>query len=93
MGMGGGQNALITRFMESKIFQALYEEKLQDVYEKVYVSGAMTDTIEQYSALIHSVNDDRALVDITAYDQAVEKLKTFIDQRMEYLETLALFEK
>lgn len=93
MGMGGGQNALITRFMESEIFQALYEEKLQDVYEKVYVSGAMTDTIEQYSALIHSVNDDRALVDITAYDQAVEKLKTFIDQRMEYLETLALFEK
>ena len=47
----------------------------------------MTETIEQYSALMHSVNDERNLVDITDYDAAVEKLKNFISQRMEYLET------
>ena len=92
-GMGGGQNALLTRFMENEIFKALYEEKLREVYEKVYVSGVMTETIEQYSALIHSVNDERNLVDITAYDAAVEKLKSFISQRMDYLDGLELLNR
>ncbi|MBV6449417.1 MAG: hypothetical protein MHPDNHAH_00127 [Anaerolineales bacterium] len=92
-GRGGGQNALLKRFMANETFKALYEAKLQEVYETVYVSGAMTDTIEQYSTLIHSVNDERNLVDITAYDAAVEKIKNFIEQRMEYLGSLELMNR
>jgi spore coat protein CotH len=89
-GMGGGQNALLERFMASDEFKALYEEKLRLVYQEAFVSGAMTGTVEKYSALIHSVNDERNLVDITAYDQAVKKVENFINQRMEYLETTEL---
>lgn len=89
-GMGGGQNALLTRFMASDRFRALYEEKLRLVYQEAFVSGAMTGTLEKYSALIHSVNDERGLVDVTAYDAAVEKVTDFVEQRMEYLKTTDL---
>lgn len=92
-GMGGGQNALLKRFMASETFNALYEAKLKEVYEKVFVSSAMTDTIERYSALIHSVNDERSLVDMTAYDQAVERVLSFINQRMEYLKSTELLDR
>lgn len=91
-GMGGGQNALLKRFMESETFNALYEAKLKEVYEKVFVSGMMTETVERYSALIHSVNDERSLVDMTAYDQAVEQVLNFISQRIGYLRTIDLLE-
>lgn len=89
-GMGGGQNALLTRFMASDRFRALYEEKLRLVYQEAFASGAMTGTVEKYSALIHSVNNGRGLVDVTAYDAAVEKVTDFIEQRMEYLKTTDL---
>lgn len=89
-GMGGGENTLITRFMASDKFKTLYEGKLKEVYEKAFVSGAMTETIEKYSSLIRSVNDERDLVEIEAYDRAVEKVTNFILQRMEYLETTDL---
>lgn len=90
-GPGGGQNALLTRFMANVKFKALYEEKLQEVYEKAFASGAMTNAIDQYSELIHSANDERNLVEVEAYDQAVEKMKTFISRRMEYLKSTEMF--
>ena len=92
-GMGGGQNALLTRFMANEKFKALYEEKIQEVYEKAFISGAMTEAIDQYSELIRSVNDERNLVEIDAYNQAVEKMKTFISQRMDYRKTTEIFAK
>ncbi len=53
----------------------------------------MTNAIDQYSELIHSANDERNLVEIDTYDQAVEKIKTFISQRMEYLKSTEMFAK
>jgi spore coat protein CotH len=90
---GGGHNTLLTRFMANKTFKALYEKKLQLVYQKAFASGAMTQSIEQYSELIHSVNDKRELVNIDAYDQAVKKTLNFISQRTAYLETTGMFEQ
>ena len=84
-GPGGGQNTLLTRFMANTTFKSLYEEKLESVYQQAFLSGMIATTIEHYSSLIHSVNSERNLVDIDAYDQAVEKTLTFINQRMEYL--------
>ncbi len=92
-GPGGGSNALLTRFMANATFKALYEEKLVEVYEQAFATGAISDVVEKYATLIHSVNDDRSLVDISAYDQAVEKIKNFISQRKEYLQTLEIFIK
>jgi len=89
-GIGGGQNKLVARFMKTPTFKALYEQKLKDVYQSAFASNAMTKTVEKYAALIHSVNDERNLVEIEAYDQAVEKVFTFIEQRMEYLGTVDL---
>ena len=57
------------------------------------VNAAMTETVEKYAALIHSVNDKRNLLEFKAYDQAVEKVLTFIEQRKDYLETAELLNK
>ncbi|MBI3169037.1 MAG: CotH kinase family protein [Chloroflexi bacterium] len=92
-GRGGGQNALLSRFMANEKFKALYEEKLQEVYEAAFASGAMTEKIDEVSALIHAANEDRNLVEIEAYDAAVENMKTFIGQREEYLEATGLFKE
>ncbi len=92
-GMGDGQNALLSRFMENATFKALYEEKVREVYEAAFASNSMTEKIEEYSELIHSVNDERSLVDLDAYDQAVEKMLTFISQRAAYLKTTEVIAK
>ncbi|NUM80332.1 CotH kinase family protein [bacterium] len=91
-GMGGGQNVLLSRFMANEKFKALYEEKLQEIYEAAFASNAMAEKVDDYSALIHSANEDRSFVDIEAYDAAVESVKTFLRQREEYLKTTGLFE-
>ena len=49
--------------------------------------------MERYAALIHSVNEGRGLVDLTAYDQAVQSLLGFIANRTAYLESTELLGK
>jgi spore coat protein CotH len=89
-GMRGRQNILLQRFIENATFKELYEEELREVYQKVFASGVMTEKVEQYSALIYSINDERPLVEIASYDEAVEKVLRFINQRMEYLLSVEL---
>ena len=86
-GMGGGQNVLISRFLGNATFKSLYEDKLKLVYEQVFQGDGLASMVNQYSDLIHSVNEKRSLVDLDAYDQAVEDLLNFIAQRQEYLDT------
>jgi spore coat protein CotH len=89
-GMGGSQNILLERFLAIPSFRQLYEEKLQLVYEQIFLSGALTEKAEQVSTLIHTVNAERDLVDITNYEAAVENIQTFLRLRQEYLQTTAL---
>ncbi|MFZ5909374.1 MAG: CotH kinase family protein [Chloroflexota bacterium] len=91
--MGGGQNILQERFLANANFKALYEQKVKEIYAQVYASGALTAEVERFSALIHAVNDERGLVEIEAYDQAVQKTSNFIAQRMEYLATTEMLGK
>ncbi len=89
-GPGGGPNLLFTRFIANPTFKALYEQKLQEIYPKIHLSGAAVDTVDRYSALIHAANAERSLVDLTSYDQAVQKTADFLKQRMAYLATTDL---
>lgn len=89
-GMRGGRNALIQRFIENATFRKLYEEKLREVYQIAFAGGSITEKVDQYSSLIHSINDERSLVEITSYDEAVEKVLRFIFQRVEYLRSTEL---
>ncbi|MBN1147185.1 MAG: CotH kinase family protein [Anaerolineales bacterium] len=89
-GMGGGQNVLMARFMANATFKALYEQKVQMIYQQAFASGALSDMAARYSALIHSVNAERGLVDLDAYDQAAEKTLSFISQRAQYLASTEL---
>ncbi len=89
-GMGGGQNVLISRFLGNSTFRSLYEEKLNLVYEQVFQGDFLANIVNEYSDLIHSVNEERSLVDFDVYDQAVDEFLNFIAQRQEYLDTLTL---
>lgn len=89
-GMGGGQNVLISRFLGNATFRSLYEEKLILVYEEVFQSEVLETMVNQYSDMIHLVNEERRLVDLDAYDQAVAEFLSFIIQRKEYLSSLTL---
>ena len=87
---GGSKNILLQRFMANATFQALYEAKLQEVYQKVFLSGALAEKVEEYAALIREVNPDRNLVDLPSYDQAVAQVQSFVAQRYAYLSTTPL---
>lgn len=93
VGPGGGQNVLFERFIANDEFKALYVQKLQVIYQQVFASNAIVEQIDKYQDLIHQVNAERNLVDTETYDQAVQKVLDFVNQRMEYLSTTELLAK
>lgn len=84
-GMMGGANTLLTRFMSIDSFKALYEEKLQEVHQKVFLSSAITDQINTYADLIRNTLPERSLVDSASYEAAVASTLNFVAQRSAYL--------
>ena len=88
--MGDGQNTLMERYMSIPAFRVLYEEDLQNIYSQIFASSAIVDEIDRISALIHATTAAGNLVDLDAYDQAVQSTMSFITQRMVYLETTEL---
>ncbi len=86
-GIGGGENLLISRFMDNATFTALYEQKLELVYETIFQNDVLTDQVNEYAELIHSVNDERNLVNLDSYDLAVDNFLAFISQRQAYLQS------
>lgn len=92
MRMPGGstQNVLFKRFMADPGFRALYEEKLKEMYEVVFTSGAARQTLEDYTHLIRSTQADSGLVDLDTYDQAAAEVENFLSERQAYLESTEL---
>jgi spore coat protein CotH len=89
----GKTNVLVTRFLANATFKALYEQKLQTIYQQAFVGGKISQTIEQYATLIRQVNPQRNLVAQENYDTAVTKVQTFINQRSAYLAKTTLLSK
>ena len=83
-------NILVTRFLDSPTFTALYESKLRQVYRQAFASGAIVQQIEQYAALVRQANEQRGLVAADAYEQAVASVLDFVAQRSDYLATTPL---
>jgi len=83
--MGGEANLLLRRFMTAPSFKALYEEKVVEVVEKAFASGAITAQMEEIAAVVRAANEERAFVDADAYDQALERVRDFVARRGEYL--------
>jgi len=86
----GGSNALLTRFLASSKFKALYEQKLTLVYQKAFLNGAILNQIETYTATVRAANAQRNFVDENAYEQAVANVIDFINQRGNYLASTPL---
>jgi spore coat protein CotH len=81
----GATPSLVSRFLANPTYRALYEEKLIDVYQKAFLSGALISQVEQFSAVVRAANAERNFVDTQAYDQAVSDVLDFIGQRNAYL--------
>lgn len=88
--MGGGSNVLVSRFMANATFKALYERKLQQVYQQVFASGKISQIVESYAAVVRQANTQRKLVDTSSYSSAVSKVLDFIARRSSYLATTPL---
>jgi spore coat protein CotH len=86
----GGSNTLVTRFLGNATFKALYEQKLKEVYQEAFVNGAIAAKVDQYASMIRAANPQRPLVDLQAYDQAVDSLLDFVEQRQQYLASTPL---
>ncbi|MCL4258328.1 MAG: CotH kinase family protein [Anaerolineales bacterium] len=84
-GMGGGSNTLLSRFIANDTFRALYQQKLQEVYDAVFANDALTEKVDAYAALVLAANADRGLVDEQTYTAAVESVRSFLEQRKEYV--------
>lgn len=84
-GMGGGQNVLISRFLGNEKFRSLYEAKLHLVYQQIFQGDLLEKMVNQYADMIHSYQTESNLVNLDAYDQAVDEFLNFINQRKEYL--------
>jgi spore coat protein CotH len=76
--------------MEDPGFRALYEEKLKEMYEVVFTSGAARQTLEDYTHLIRSTQAESGLVDLDTYDQAAAEVENFLSERQAYLESTEL---
>jgi spore coat protein CotH len=88
--MGGGSNQLITRFLAIPTFKALYEAKLEQVYQQAFLGGAIEKQIQHFTSLVTQANQERALVDQDAYEQAVAAVLGFIAERKAYLSSTPL---
>lgn len=88
--LSGGSNQLIYRFLGNPTYKALYETKLQQVYQQVFVSGAIEAQIDAYINVVSQANQVRDLVDQASYDQAVADVLDFISQREAYLASTTL---
>jgi spore coat protein CotH len=85
------QSILISRFLAQPAFRALYEAKLQLVYEQVFSSGAIMAQTEEYIDLVSLSSLERNLVDMSAYEAAANKVRPFLSQRANFLSKLELF--
>ena len=81
----GKSNILVTRFLASPTFTALYETKLGQVYQQAFAGGALTRLVEQYTTLVRQANETRGLVDLDAYEEDVAAVLDFIARRGDYL--------
>lgn len=84
-GMRGGSNPLLTRFMASPKFKALFEQQARVIYRKIFASGAIEAQIEAYTRVVRQANASRSLVETSAYDSAVASVKDFVARRAAYL--------
>lgn len=92
MGTRTKTNVLKQRFLANQTFRKMYEEKLAQVYRQVFASGYLTGRMETYASLVRQANAERALVNLAAYDRAVEKVRLFIEQRAAYVASSGLVE-
>jgi len=67
--------------------------KLCEIYAKVFTSGVIPSQVEQYASLVREANTERNLVDPETYEAAVQKVLSFINQRMECLKSTPLLSK
>jgi len=89
-GPGGGTNALLERFMTNAAFKALYEDKLVEVYQAVFASGAIDSQIQNYADVVQLALTSRDLVDPAAYETAVASVQDFVSRRAAYLASTPL---
>ena len=72
-GPGGRSNILVERFMANETFAALYEQALVDLRAELYDSGAATEILERWTAVLTDQAAD--LVDTATIEQEASSIE------------------
>ena len=86
---GDGKQILKDRFLASPKFNKLYQDKLKEAYQKIFVQDLLTAKITDYKELINSQTDLDGF-DFEDFNRALEATKDFLRKRYEYLKTTNL---
>ncbi|MFA7717418.1 MAG: CotH kinase family protein [Candidatus Absconditabacterales bacterium] len=81
-GMGGDKNNdLKARLLANETFKQRYDDIYEQIKEKIYTEGILDSFFDQRTSVCLKRNKEHNFIDALSYDQGVEKLKSFIEQR------------
>ncbi len=84
----GEEKILVTRFFANPKFLALYDQTYRDLFDQMLTSGRFVELLNRLATVIRTANEERDLVDQARFDSDVERNRTFIADRIEFLRTL-----
>jgi len=75
---GSSRNILKDRFMANEAFAQMYNEKYEVLKQEIFGQEWIVDKINQLASTFTSYNSRHQIVDQTAYNSGVEKIKNFV---------------
>ncbi|MEX0663251.1 MAG: CotH kinase family protein [Acidimicrobiia bacterium] len=84
----GEPNILVTRFLASPKFRAVYNEAYRELFKSMLKAGRATALLDELGTVIRKANEERNLVDPARFESDLERNHSFIADRVEYLLTL-----
>ena len=85
----GEPNVLVTRFLATTSFRALYDRTYRELFDQILVSGRADDLLVRFGAVIRTANADRPLVDGERFEGDLTRNRKFLVDRLAFLRTVA----
>jgi spore coat protein CotH len=78
---GDKNNDLKARLLANETFKQRYDDIYEQIKEKIYTEWILDSFFDQRTSVCLKRNKEHNFIDALSYDQWVEKLKSFIEQR------------
>ncbi len=85
----GEPNILVTRFLATPSFRALYDRTYRKLFDQILVSGHADDLLVRFGEVIRAANAERPLVDPGRFEGDLTRNRRFLVDRTAFLRTVA----